>query len=133
MARLLLDTDVFSYRHKGDSRAKSYGPHVAGATLCVSFATVAELYRWAVAHRWGRRRIEDLRQDLRQHLILIYDDALAWHWAAVSSIPGHPIAARDAWVAATALRYDLTLVTHNARHFQHVPQLRAITKSTRNP
>jgi predicted nucleic acid-binding protein len=30
----------------------------------------------------------------------------------------------DLLIAATALVYDLTLVTHNTRHFQGIPDLR---------
>lgn len=37
---------------------------------------------------------------------------------------GRPIGANDLLIAATALAYDLTLVTHNTREFSRVPGLR---------
>jgi tRNA(fMet)-specific endonuclease VapC len=58
-----------------------------------------------------------------------FDDELAWQWAVVSSIKGKPIEPGDAWVAATALRHGLPLVTHNRRHFQHIPALQVISES----
>ncbi len=34
-----------------------------------------------------------------------------------------PISPQDAWIAATALHYDLLLVTHNVRDFQEISEL----------
>ncbi len=36
---------------------------------------------------------------------------------------GKPISVQDAWIAATALRYNLPLVTHNAKDFSNIPGL----------
>ena len=36
---------------------------------------------------------------------------------------------KDAWIAATALRHGLPLVTHNRRHFESIPALRVISES----
>ena len=60
--------------------------------------------------------------------VLTFDDALAWKRAEVMSIPGRPIEHGDASVAATALRYNLPLVTHNRRHFEHMPAPQSIPK-----
>ncbi len=45
------------------------------------------------------------------------DDETCWYWAKVRSMKGYPIADTDAWIAATALRYNIPLVTHNVKHF----------------
>lgn len=37
---------------------------------------------------------------------------------------GMPIADLDLLIAATAIEHDLTLLTHNRRHFERVPGLR---------
>ena len=47
---LVVDTDVFSFLYKGDTRASAYAPHLVGTRPHLAFATVAELHRWA-AHR----------------------------------------------------------------------------------
>ena len=39
---VLLDTNIVSFLLKGDSRAKSYAPHLRGRILAISFMTVAE-------------------------------------------------------------------------------------------
>lgn len=38
-----------------------------------------------------------------------------------------PISTADAWIAATALSYDLKLVTHNPKDFRGIPGLRILT------
>lgn len=40
---------------------------------------------------------------------------------------GQPLLAQDAWIAATAVRHDLPLVTHNAKDFQNIPKLQVLT------
>jgi tRNA(fMet)-specific endonuclease VapC len=129
MDTILLDTDVFSFLFKNDSRAKDYEAHLSGKRLAICFVTVAELYRWAIHRKWGAQKMAALRTRLQQFLIIPYDDAMAWEWAKISSIKGHPIAVSDAWIAAAALRHGIPLATHNHRHFQHLPELKIISES----
>jgi tRNA(fMet)-specific endonuclease VapC len=70
------------------------------------------------------RGIEDLRLEVA---ILPFDEPCAWRFGEVRGALlklGRPISAVDGMIAAVALVHDLTLVTHNVRHFEHVPGLR---------
>jgi tRNA(fMet)-specific endonuclease VapC len=58
-----------------------------------------------------------------------HDDETAWKYAEVRSIPGHPIDPGDAWIAASALRHGVPLVTHNKKHYEHVSGLVVISAS----
>jgi tRNA(fMet)-specific endonuclease VapC len=129
MAAILIDTNVVSYFIKRDTRAKLYIDHLRGHEWHVAFITVAELYFWAIRHKWSPQRIEKLRRDLRHYTVLGFDDATAWQWAQVRNIKGRPMEPGDAWVAATALRHNLPLVTHNRRHFEHVPNIQIISEA----
>lgn len=129
MPGVLVDTDVFSFVFKRDTRAAVYWPHLAGNSLYLSFSTVAELYRWAVKNGWGTSRIADLRATLRHYTLLVYDDQTAWHWAEIMSLPGVPVGHGDAWVAASALRHGFPLVTHNRKDFDHIPGLTVISEA----
>jgi tRNA(fMet)-specific endonuclease VapC len=128
-ADLLLGTNIISFAVKGDTRRALYDPHVAGHRTCVSFMTVAELYAWALGRAWGRRRVDALRTELARHVVLPYDDGLAWAWARVRSIKGRPVDPADAWIAATAVRHGMPLITHNRRHFEGVAGLRVISEA----
>jgi tRNA(fMet)-specific endonuclease VapC len=48
---IVVDTDVLSYLFKGDTRGDLYRPHLDGQVLLISFMTLAELDRWALAQR----------------------------------------------------------------------------------
>jgi tRNA(fMet)-specific endonuclease VapC len=130
MADLLIDTNVVSYIGKGDSRAAAYGAKLVREDLFVCCATVAELYQWTVRRNWGTPRIQHLQRELQHYTVIGFDDDLAWNWARITSIPGHPIEPGDAWIAAAALRHNIPLVTHNRRHFEHIPGLVVISEAS---
>lgn len=130
MEGLVVDTSVVSYLLKGHSLAPRYLEHLKGKLLGISFMSVAELYRWPLSRNWGEPRIAALREHLRGYVVLPYDDAMSWEWARIMSKKGHPISIADAWIAATAVRHELPLVTHNPRHFQSVDGLEVITVPT---
>lgn len=129
MEKILVDTDVISFSLKRDSRAALYAPHLLGKLICVSFMTVAELYRWTLARNWGKQRIDQLKAHLESMVLVNYDDAIAWEWAHLTSVPGRPMPMADAWVAATALRHGVPLVTHNRRHYEHIAGLTVVCEN----
>lgn len=133
MSRFLVDTSVVSYVLKKHSLAPLYWEVLKGNLLGVSFMTVAELYRWPLERNWSERRIDALRLHLRGYTVLPYDDAMSWEWARIKSRRGRPISDPDAWIAATAVRYEVSLVTHNPRHFLQIEGLEVITVPSNTP
>lgn len=98
MSELLLDTDVFSCAFKRDSRAEAYAPLLRGATLCLSFMSVAEIKRWAIQRRWGSPRIAALNEALRHYIVVPFDAAITDTWAEIAaqrSKLGKPIGCGD--------------------------------------
>ena len=131
MATLLLDTNIVSYIFKGDSRAAVYRPLVNEQSLAVSLITVAELKLWGKQASWGAKRMASLEAYVQKEFNII---GLTWElcdtWAAVrlqAQLVGRPIAQNDAWIAATALQYNLPLVTHNAKDFAPIANLQILT------
>ena len=62
--------------------------------------------------------------------ILPYSRALCLKWAEVTVAAqrnGRRIECADAWIAATALLYDLPLITHNRGDYLGVPGLTIIS------
>ena len=132
MDSAVVDTDVFSFFFKGDTRAVAYERDVRGIRLCLSFMTVAELLRWAIAHRWGTERRASLEQAMRRCVVLPYDADTAEYWAKIAverTRAGQPISCGDCWIAATAVRHGVPLATHNAKHFSGVSGLRVISRA----
>jgi tRNA(fMet)-specific endonuclease VapC len=123
---VVVDTDVVSYLFKGDSRAASYHTHLIGRVAVVSFMTVAELDAWAELRNWGTQRRELLEAYLKRYAIHFPSRELCALWGVVTARArqsGAPISAADAWIAATALLYDVPLITHNPGDYRGVPNL----------
>lgn len=128
---LLLDTNIISFQFRDDTRAALYRSHISGQTQAIAFVTLAEVYKWPIARSFSRERQAALERDVRSYLLLPFDDALARRWAEMSvqlKRAGRTISDADGWIAATALRHDVALVTHNPRHFQHVSGLTVISR-----
>ncbi len=121
---------------EGDTRAALYRPHVKGKTIALSFVTVGELYVWTIRRRWNAKRIAAFEQRLKAALIVPYDIDLCKAYGKLRAAlldRGQPIAANDLWIAASAVRHSIPLITHNARHFTSIRGLKVITESPKQP
>lgn len=130
MSDLLLDTNIVSFILKQDTRAKLYVPTLQGKLSAVSFMTVAELYQWANIRKWGKSKRNSLEKNLNNYTLLPFTVRLCQRWADVRGYAydiGRAIDSDDAWIAATALHYQLSLVTHNPKDFDFVPNLTIIS------
>ena len=131
---LLLDTNIVSFQFRRDTRLSLFQEALAGQLQAIAFVTLAELYKWPIERNFSRERRAALDKLLRSYVVLPFDDALARRWAELSiqlKRAGRGISDSDAWIAATALRHDLSLVTHNRAHFEGIPGLRIISESGR--
>src|SRR6266511_777026 len=132
MASVVVDTAVVSFLFKRDSRAEWYRPHLSGKLLVLSFMTVAELDRWALERNWGRARRARMEESLQNFIVYPFDRALCLKWAEVSDRArriGRRIECADAWIAATAVLHNITLVTHNASDYAGVDGLTVISEA----
>ena len=132
MSIILIDTDIASFIFKGSTYADPYLPLLQGHQLALSFMTVAKLFQWAIMRQWGDLRLAQLEEYLLNYLVIPTDRPLCRQWAKVrgdrQSI-GRPISPQDAWIAATALRHNLPLVTHNIKDFLNISNLKLLTPS----
>lgn len=127
----VIDTDVFSYFIKDDTRSELYLPHIRGQFLIVSFMTVAEVEVWSRKANWGIRRHAAFEKILRRYFVQNSTREICRLWAQVINHgrqTGANIAHGDAWIAATALFFKVPLVTHNAADFQAVGGLTVISE-----
>jgi predicted nucleic acid-binding protein len=126
MNAAIVDTDVVSMLFKGDTRALAYRPHITGRLLGISFMTLAELERWPLERDWGKGRKLELAQHLTRYVVLPVSRELCGKWAEVSFAAkrkGRPIQTADAWIAASALHYQVPLITNNRTDYSAVDGL----------
>ena len=132
MNAAIVDTDVVSMLFKGDSRAHNYRAFLTGRLLGVSFMTLAELDRWSLERNWGTARKTEPEAHLTKYAILPATRELCSAWAKVSweaRRKGRPIQTADAWIAASALHYQVPLITNNASDYMMISGLQLFTAS----
>ena len=138
MNGFLIDTNVLSeYNRSGgpDAGVKRWLETTDRSSQYVSVITLAEIQKGIELLAASKRRVE-LEQWLKQDLeawfagrILPVDRQVASRWASLvvqGLRVGRPLPTIDSLIAATALAYDLTIVTRNVRDF-------AGTAATVNP
>jgi tRNA(fMet)-specific endonuclease VapC len=93
--------------------------------------TVAEVERWAIQYHWGEHRVHWLHLYLSRFTVVPSSPDLCRKMAEVmvaAQAAGRRIECADAWIAATALLYDVPLVTHNRSDYLGVPGLTLISR-----
>lgn len=122
----LLDTNICSAFLKQPGRlAHRFIQH--GGGLCLSTIVLGELYAWAERSTSGRlhRLIESDLLSIAE--LLDFDRRAAEVFGRIridSKTRGTNIEPVDLMIAAVAIEQDLTLVTHNIKHFSQIPGLR---------
>jgi predicted nucleic acid-binding protein len=127
---IVVDTDVFSADLVPGSRlAERYAPLLTGRPAFISFQTAAEVRYGALRRGWGTARMLKLYAKLQRvevvhtgpELIDVYT-----RLRADCEAVGHALAQRehnaDRWIAATALRLGVPLVSNDGI-FRAVPGL----------
>ena len=132
---VVIDTMVVSalVNSAHDPTAARYLSLIAGRLILVSFVTVTELRYGALKARWGDLRRRGLERDLARFVFVVPDEALMYACAelrAMSERAGHPLGQKiheaDRWIAATAMKLGVELVSDDAV-FRDVPGLTVIT------
>jgi predicted nucleic acid-binding protein len=88
--------------------------------------TLAELERWSLERNWGLRRKLELAQHLTRYAVLAVSRELCVRWAEVSFAAkkrGRPIQTADGWIAASALHYQVPIITNNQDDYSFVDGL----------
>src|SRR6266536_568635 len=112
-----------------------YRIHLIGKPVVLAFVTVAELRYGAYKAGWGSTRLNDLEERFREVQIVMPDNDLVETCARLRlscERVGHPLHEKlheaDRWIAATAIRYGIALVSDDVI-FRNTPGLRLLQES----
>ena len=127
---MVIDTDVYGAALvPGSTLAALYQPLLAGRPAFICFQTAAELRYGAMLRRWGRARMLKLDARISAAEVVHSGPDLITTYAQLRvdcQRAGHALAQRehdaDRWVAATAVRLGIPLVSHD-RVFENAPGL----------
>lgn len=123
----LLDTDWAIEAISGNIDLLNQLQMLAGGQISISWVTTAELYDGAYRSNNPSAQLVRIKQFTHRYPVLYPNDNIAMEFAALRvhlRRRGNLIGDFDLVIAATALHYDLTLLTFNRRHFERIPDLR---------
>lgn len=130
----LLDTNVISEtsRSNPNKAVVAWVDEVPGEALFLSALTLGEIRKGVESLEDGRRK-EKLRLWLEHDLpawfggrVLPLDLSVADRWGRLLAEIRRPVPTIDSLLAATALHFDLRLVTRNAADFEYYPGLEVV-------
>lgn len=118
---VVVDTMVISAllnAHRQPAPAAQYRALIAGRPIVVSFVTVTETRYGALKAGWGELRRRGLERDLARLVVVQPDDQLMRTCAELRArceATGHSLGQKvheaDRWIAATAIRLGVGLVS----------------------
>jgi len=120
VARIVLDTDVVSLYRAGRLPAELARQAVAN-DISIAFATAGELWKGALAKRWGGARRGGLDLWLARRRVIPAGVVTAKVWGEITAGAqrrGRPRPFNDTWIAACCIEGELPLLTLNRRDFQ---------------
>lgn len=127
---IVIDTDVFGADLvRRSALAERYEPIIVGRPAFISFQTAAELRYGALRRGWGDKRMRELEARISAAETVHTGPELILTYARLRTgceRIGHALAQRDhdadRWVAATALRLGVPLISNDGI-FDGVPGL----------
>ena len=125
----LLDTSICSAHLKQPSGLIHRFVQHAGR-LHISTIVLGELYTWAYRRSDPQKLLSVIETDLLPDLVVLdFDRRCARQFGQLQSDMlrhGTVVNPVDLMIAAVAVVHDLTLVTHNTKHFRPVASLRIV-------
>lgn len=131
----LLDTDILIYSLKGNEAVLRYVENRQHDPMQISIISLMELYYGAHKSERSAANLARVRRIENSFDILQVDRSIAETFGMIKSdleSQGTQLDDFDLVIAATALAFNLTMVTNNEKHFQRVHGLR-LENWTNNP
>lgn len=119
--RVVLDTDVPSLLLK-QRLPPALLSQLATSEAAITFVTVGELRKWAVARDLGARRGAALEAWIATRPVIPGSASVGRRWGEIVGYAerrGRPRPVNDSWIAACCLTYGLPLATLNVADYQH--------------
>jgi tRNA(fMet)-specific endonuclease VapC len=122
----LLDTDICSFHLRGRPSLISRFIQYSGR-LSTSTISLGELYTWGYSAPNPTARIRLIQELIEDVTLLQFDANCAERFGILEAAlrpNGITVPAVDLMIASVALTHDLTMVTHNIKHYEHISGLR---------
>ncbi|MFV1917167.1 MAG: type II toxin-antitoxin system VapC family toxin [Patescibacteria group bacterium] len=126
--KYLLDTDVVIDHIRG---RKLLNESVLRKGALISLITLGELYYGSFKSEKGKKGVSIIRQDLNllRIEVLSLTEGMIEKFAKIKAdlvLKGKRLEDFDLLIAASALNFNLTLVTRNIKHFERIQGLKVL-------
>ena len=125
--RYVLDADWIIQVLAGRSEAVLAHKRINPEEIAVSYITIGEIYDVAYTYANPEAHLQTFRQFLAPFPLLDLNEPIMERFAEIRASlrrRGEIISDFDILIGATALSYDLTVLTYNIRHFKRIPDLK---------
>lgn len=122
----LLDTDIVIYWIKGNRNISKNIISVGFNNISASIITKTELLYGVYKSQNVEKNLETIHKLSKKIQFLDFSDSCQHNYAKIKvglESKGMILDDLDTMIAATAIAYDLILVTNNSRHFSRIPNL----------
>lgn len=122
----LLDTDIIIYWIKGNKKISGNVVSIGFNNVLSSIITKAELLYGAYKSKKVEKNLETIHNLSEKIQFLDFSDSCQHNYARIKvelENKGMILDDFDIMIAATAIAYDLILVTNNLKHFSRIPNL----------
>lgn len=122
----LLDTDTIIYWIKGNKNISNKITSIGFNNISSSITSKTELYYGAYKSNKKEKNLEIITKLTRKIQFLDFNDSCQQHFGKLKvelEKKGMIIDDFDLMIAATAISYDLVLITNNIRHFSRIDNL----------
>ena len=125
---VVVDADVMIEVLRKNPAVASYLRNDIGAfNIVLSAVTIAEIQQGAT----NKESLQQINRLLKQYIILPIDHHVSNLFSNLVQkyVLSHDTDIGDTFVAATALHYQLPLLTMNHKHYKHIPNLQLIRQN----
>ncbi len=125
-SKYILDTNIIVYWLNGNKLIEKKIIELGLTQLGIPFIVACELYYGAYHSAYKEKNLAVLKKLFQDIPILIHgleEAEIFGKLKAQFRQKGHPIDDADLIIASCAITRNQTIVTHNLKHFQRIPQL----------
>jgi len=122
---VVIDADVMIEVLRKNPAVTSYLRNDIGAfNIVLSAVTIAEIQQGATS----KENLQQINRLLKQYIVLPVDHNISSIFSTLVQkyVLSHDTDIGDTFVAATALHFQLPLLTMNLKHYKHIPNLQLI-------
>ena len=127
---VIVDADVVIEVLRKNPAVTSYLRNDIGAfNIVLSAVTIAEIQQGAT----NKEGLQQINRLLKQYIILPIDHPISNIFSNLVQkyVLSHDTDIGDTFVAATALHYQIPLLTMNYKHYKHIPALQLVRHNLR--